>query len=65
MGQKHCSDIAAGGLQLAQKCSLHITNQLTPRNIVLEKLIVTHLVKILHTFYGAGRFITMFTKSYH
>jgi len=46
----------------------HITNynKLTPwSRVLLEKLIVTQLVKRFLTFYGTQRFITVFTRVYH
>jgi hypothetical protein len=39
-------------------------NKLNPRSRVLEKLIVTHLVKKLPTFHGTKRFITVFSRTH-
>jgi len=33
--------------------------------VLLEKLLVTHLVKKFPPFYGARRFITVFTRAHH
>jgi hypothetical protein len=33
--------------------------------VLLEKLIVTHLVKKFHAFYGTQKFITVFTRARH
>jgi hypothetical protein len=40
--------------------------QLTPWNrVLLEKLIVTQLVKKFPAFYGTRRFITVFKRAHH
>jgi len=44
----------------AQNSELH---SIVLKCIVLDKLIVTHLVKKLLTFYGTLRFITVFTRA--
>jgi hypothetical protein len=41
-----------------------ISNLLTPLNgVLIEKLIVTQLIKKLHALYGTQRFITVFTRA--
>jgi len=43
-----------------------LTHSLAPYSrVLLEKLIVTKLVKKIPTFYGSKRFIIMFTRAYH
>jgi hypothetical protein len=44
---------------------IFITNQPTPWNRVLEKLIVPQLVKKFQAFYETQRFITVFTTACH
>jgi len=45
---------------------LRLTNYLTPWNrILLEKLLVTQLVKKFPAFYGIRKFITVFTRVRH
>jgi len=45
---------------------LSLINCLIPRSrVLLEKLIVTHVVKKFPNFYGNGRFITVFTRALH
>jgi hypothetical protein len=45
---------------------LLLRNQLTPRSrVLLEKLLVTQLVKKSFAFYGTRRFITMLTRTRH
>jgi hypothetical protein len=42
------------------------TNQLNPwSKVLLEKLIVTHLLKKFPKFYGTRRFFTVFTEARH
>jgi len=44
---------------------ISISKQLTPWNRVLEKLIVTKLIKKYPAFYGTRRYITVFTRARH
>jgi len=48
-----------------QLTSNQLTNTLTPRNTVLQKLTVPQLVKKFPTFYEAQGFVTVFTKADH
>jgi len=45
--------------------SLTILQRSTHFNLLLEKLIITHLVKKFCTFYGTQRFLTVFTRPHH
>jgi hypothetical protein len=40
-------------------------DEISLRSRVMEKLLVTHLVKKFPAFYGTQRFITVFTRSSH
>jgi len=45
---------------------LKLTNYVTPwSRVLLEKIIITQLVKKFSTFYGTHMFVTMFTRARH
>jgi hypothetical protein len=49
------------------ECVISISGEVIKLNgaMILEKLIVTQLLKKLPTFYGTQRFITMFITAHH
>jgi len=50
----------------ADESSLHLTNQPTQwSGVLLEKLIVTQLVKKFPTFHEDRKFLTVFTRNRH
>jgi len=51
---------------MSHKPSNEVTGQLTPwSRDLLEKRVVTQLLKKFPTFYGTPRFVTMFTRACH
>jgi hypothetical protein len=59
------ADVTATLYQVLALDTVDCINKLTPRSRVLEKLIVTYLVKKFPNFYGTQNFHSVFTRARH